>query len=111
MEAVANEPRYPAQKTDSASFDGPQDFSPFNSPPPVHKPHAVKKRKRATDHDLSALVDATPQGGFNVLDLNSPVQSNPDIDAFIRSRRKPREKKSCQICRYICDPIELLDIG
>jgi hypothetical protein len=111
MEAVDNGSAYPPPtKTNSNTFESPQDFSPFNSPPPVHKTHAIKKRKRTTDHEHSNSVDATAQGGFNVLDLNSPVQSNPDIDAFIRSRRKPREKKSCQICRYKCDLFANLQI-
>ncbi|KAE9972785.1 hypothetical protein BLS_003891 [Venturia inaequalis] len=99
MEGADNGSAYPPSNRipDATTFvEAPQDFSPFNSPPHSHKPQAAaKKRKKTIDHEQ----DATSHGGFNVLDLNSPVQSNPDIDAFIRSRRKPREKKSCQICR------------
>lgn len=112
MEAIDDPSAFPPRNTDSTTgtFETPQDFGPFNSPPHSHKAQAIKKRKRTTDHEHSTSADAPNQaGGYNVLDLNSPVQSNPDIDAFIRSRRKPREKKSCQICRYGLNLIRLMN--
>jgi hypothetical protein len=114
METIETNSDYlPQPSSDGfATSQAPQIFSPFNSPQPLHKAHAAKlhaagdgsdrKRKRA-DHDHSISIDVNHHTGFNT--LNSPVHSNPDLDTYIKSKRKPREKKACQVCRLVAKPI------
>jgi len=74
-------------------------FNPFHSPPVDAQhlgpsSHVERKRKRTLpDHSTTDLL----HGGFD--SPNSPTQSNPDLDSYIKARRKPREKKACQVCR------------
>jgi hypothetical protein len=91
------------QPPDKFEPQAPPMFNPFNSPPPGDvQPHhdvhgALNDRKRKRQHPDHSSVDFSHHGGFN--SPNSPVQSNPDLDSYIKSRRKPREKKACQVCR------------
>jgi hypothetical protein len=90
---------------DKFESQAPPMFNPFNSTPPGdvetrHEAASIQNdRKRKRQHPDHASVDFSHHGGFN--SPNSPVHSNPDLDSYIKSRRKPREKKACQVCRCV----------
>jgi hypothetical protein len=78
------------------SFDSPSqsqrhDINGKESP----EAHSAKKRKRL-DEEHEAANDGS--ASYNSMG-HSYTPSNPDLDSYIRSKRKPREKKACQVCR------------
>ncbi|KIV98609.1 uncharacterized protein PV09_09602 [Verruconis gallopava] len=78
-----------------------QMFGSFNSPSALQtngkaspESQPTRKRKHAGDHDGDPGHAHYQDSG-----ANSYSQSNPDLDSYIKSKRKPREKKACQVCR------------
>jgi hypothetical protein len=82
-----------------------QMFSSFDSPPQRHEAngrgspesHSTKKRKRSDEDNINNDAHHG-SGSFNTM-THSYTPSNPDLDSYIKSKRKPREKKACQVCR------------
>lgn len=59
----------------------------------------ARKRKRFEE---SVNVNEGLGGGAGFMSAaggGNYADSNPDLDSYIKSKRKPREKKACQVCR------------
>ena len=61
----------------------------------------ARKRKRSDPENENHGAGGGNASGFNSMNAGSGsyATSNPDLDSYIKSKRKPREKKACQVCR------------
>jgi hypothetical protein len=67
----------------------------------------ARKRKRSDQDNENHGTGSSGGAGFATVNNSSNgsgnagnyATSNPDLDSYIKSKRKPREKKACQVCR------------
>ncbi|KAF2402365.1 hypothetical protein EJ06DRAFT_507154 [Trichodelitschia bisporula] len=72
---------------------------PSGTAPPHHgDQHPGRKRKRSITDTKPPLESLSTHHGFPA-PHDSPTHSNTELDSYIKSKRKPREKKACRVCR------------
>ena len=61
-------------------------------------PETQQRKRKRSDHENDSGHGTSNNASFNNAGA-SYATSNPDLDSYIKSKRKPREKKACQVCR------------